>query len=784
MGKKATSCSFQYLLVVGILSQVVSAYAQHSPTQEWKGKIGETLEESIPYPLVYNPKAPEGAPNIVWVLIDDAGFGASTAFGGLVETPNFAKLANAGLRYTNFHTTAICSPTRAALLTGRNPHSAHVGLLTPTVMDFPGYDMRIPFEKATVAEILRENGYNTFAVGKWHVTPVEESSPAGPFNRWPTGRGFDQFYGFLLGAVDQWHPVLWENQTKLELDPTLKTPHLNQLLADKAIRYIANQKSADPDKPFFLYFAPGATHSPHQVAKEWIDKYKGKFDMGWDRYREIVLANQKKLGLVPANVELPEPNPGVKAWNALSPKEQEAYAYFMEVYAAFYTYTDHEIGRVVDYLEQIDELDNTLIVLILGDNGASRGGSQHGTIHPSINRLQGEERIEAILEAREFIGTDYSNTDYPIGWASAMNTPFRYWKVDANMEGGTRNPLIIYYPKLIKEGGGIRHQYSHVIDVLPTTLDIVKANIPPVINGYSQDPIEGTSLFYSIHDADAESKHTVQYYEIAGVRAIYKDGWKASTAHDSELSFQPGLTTGSSDFNKDTWQLYNLNDDFNERFDLAEKLPGKLKELQQVFHEEAKKYNVYPLKDFSVHDMYVGRSAYGKKSRITLYPGVDNLNDLNSPLYSGRSFNVLIEAEINDENDEGVLFAVGGQESGISIFIQDKKLQYAHKASEHVDHVIADVPLPKGKIDVELVYTYQGTGEANGVAGNETLLLNGKEVGRRAFSASESTIQIAKRIDGTDVGRDQYFTVSDKYNAPYPFTGKIKKVTITYPDQL
>lgn len=764
------------------LMAVTDLSAQQSPQQPWKGKLGKTLQESTPYTIEYNKKAPKGTPNVVWILIDDAGFGATTAFGGLVETPNIEKLANNGLRFTNFHTTAICSPTRAALLTGRNHHSVHVGLLTPAAIGFPGYDTYIPFEKATAAEVLRENGYNTFALGKWHLTPVTENSQAGPFNRWPTGRGFDHYYGFLPGATDQWHPELWEDVTKLDIEPNTK--HLNELLADKAITYIANQKSVDAEKPFFLYLATGATHSPHQVAKEWIDKYKGKFDLGWDKYREVVIEKQKKLGIIPQNAILPERNPGFKEWATLTEKEKKAYAHFMEVYAAFYSYTDYEIGRIVDYLEQIDQLDNTVIAIILGDNGASKGGTQHGTINPQINRLQGEQRIEAILNASEIIGTDESSTDYPIGWAAAANTPFRYWKADANTEGGTCNPMILYYPKGIKDKGGIRNQYGHVIDLLPTTLEIIKGESPKIINGYKQEPFEGTSLAYTVDNAKAPSKHTVQYYEIAGSRSIYKDGWKAGVLHEVSEGINIGSGADPSgkkaDFSKDVWELYNLNEDFNENVNLAAKDPEKLKELQAVFDQEAKKYNVYPIKDFTAHDMPAGRTVYGKMPVVTLFPGVDNLVGVSSPLYDGRSFTVNAEAEIVSGNEEGVLFAVGGEKSGISLFIKNGKFHYTHKTQKDVFNVVSTTAVPKGKVRFKLIYEHNGPAEAGKSVGKETVYLNDEKIGERNFTAAQAQIQGPRNLDGTDVGRDQKNAVSDLYQAPFTFTGKLKKVTIKY----
>jgi arylsulfatase A-like enzyme len=762
--------------------------AQYSPQQPFKGKIGNYLKESVPAKTEYNKKAPAGAPNVVWILIDDAGFGSSSTFGGLVETPNLDKLANQGLRFTNFHTTAICSPTRAALLTGRNHHSAHVGLLTPAAIDFPGYDIHIPFEKATVAEIFRENGYNTFALGKWHATPVVENSYAGPFNRWPTGRGFDHFFGFHPGATDQWHPELWEDQTKL---PVQENPeHLNKQLTDKAISYIANQKSAAPDKPFFLYFATGATHAPHQVAKEWSDKYKGKFDIGWDKYREIVIEKQRKLGVIPSNAVLPEPirtsksftsevlsqdvrnsddENVIKKWDELSEKEKKVNARFMEIYAGFFSYTDYEIGRIIDYLDQIDQLDNTLIFVVIGDNGASKEGTITGTVNEKINRLKGDAKLDAILQNDSLLGLDETSINYPLGWAQAANTPFRYWKQDANSEGGTHNPLIVFWPKGIKDKGGIRNQYGHVIDVLPTSVELAHLSVPSIINGYKQDPIEGTSLVYAVSDSKAPSRHTVQYYEIAGSRAIYKDGWKAGTLH----------AQGSS-FKNDVWELYNLNDDFNERIDLAAKHPEKLKEMQNLFDSEAKKYNVYPLKDFATHRMPEGRSVYGNTPDITLYPGVDHLTGVNNPLYDGKSFEVAADVEIKSGKEEGVLFAIGGEERGISLFIQNGKLQFAHKTGGQIAHIVSNKPIPTGRVTLKFEYKYTGANSPQDIAGTETIYINNEKVGERNFTRAQSRISGGRSIDGTDVGRDLIAPVSNTYAVPFEFTGKLKKINIHY----
>ncbi|MFT3680126.1 MAG: arylsulfatase [Ferruginibacter sp.] len=594
--------SITTVLLAGGLVLAGNTYAQTT----YKGQMGKTLADSKewwPDPV----KAPANAPNVVWILLDDVGFGASSAFGGLINTPVFDSLANNGLRYTNFHTAAICAPTRAALLTGRNQHAVHVGGFSHTILSagFPGWDGRIPSSAGTVAEVLRENGYNTFAVGKYGVTPDEDATDAGPFDRWPTGKGFDHFYGFLGSETDQYKPDLVEDQA--HIIPNGK--HLSELITDKAIDYISKQKKAAPNKPFFLYYAPGATHSPHQVAEEWSNKYRGKFDGGWDVYRERVLANQKKLGIIPADAQLPDRNQLIKAWSALSADEKRLYARFMEVYAGFLEYTDYEVGRLVSHLKKINQLDNTIFFVILGDNGASKEGDIRGTVDvplgkkffvPSNDSIEFKNNLAKI----DLIGKPGGiEANYPLGWAQAANTPFRYWKQDAHSEGGTRNPLIVFYPKGIKEKGGIRNQYGYVSDVLPTTLEFIGIKAPQVIKGIPQDAITGASLAASFDNAGEPTKHTIQYYYIFGSRSIYKDGWKASAEHhpdfiDITSSSVPKKANLTRDFDKDEWRLYNLTTDFNERIDLAKKNPEKLAELKALFEEEAKKNNIYPLIDW------------------------------------------------------------------------------------------------------------------------------------------------------------------------------------------
>lgn len=571
--------------------------------QPYQGKIGKTLADSKEWwPQPVTP--PKGSPNVIWILLDDVGFGASSTFGGLIKTPTFDDLAANGLRYTNFHTCAICAPTRAALLTGRNSSSVHMSGFAHTILSagFPGWDGKIPSADGTIAEILRDNGYNTFAVGKYGVTPDEDATDAGPFDRWPSGKGFDHFFGFLGSQTDQYKPDLVEDNAHVATDGR----NLNEQITDKAIVYIDRQKKAAPNKPFFLYYAPGAVHAPHQVPPQWMDMYKGKFDEGWDAYREQVLANQKKLGLIPADAQLPDRSPGVVAWNTLSADQKKLYARFMEIYASYLTYIDDQIGLLVKHLKDINQFDNTMIFVMIGDNGASKEGTYNGVISqsPIDKQLTAEQAVQKNLSQIDDIGTPKgTQTNYPLGWAQACNTPFKYWKQDANSEGGTRNPLIVYYPKGIKDKGGIRNQYGHVIDILPTTLEYLGIQAPTAIRGINQDAIQGTSLAYSFNNATAPSKHTDQYYYIFGSRAMYVNGWKAATFHhpdyiDERLKDSTQLRAITRDFDKDVWELYNLNEDFNERNDLAKKYPEKLKELQARFDAEAKSHNLYPFIDW------------------------------------------------------------------------------------------------------------------------------------------------------------------------------------------
>lgn len=759
MKKLFNNRKFNFLTSALVLGGSVSA--QYSPTPVFQGKIGKTIadtKESQPDTQVH---APKGAPNVIWILLDDVGYGAITAFGGLIETPNIDRLANQGLRYTNFHTCAFSAPTRAALLTGRNNHSVHFGFFAHNSFNTPGYDGYLPFEKATIAEILRENGYNTFAVGKYHLTHPSDATQSGPFNRWPTGRGFDHYFGFPPEAwgTDQWHPTLYRDTQREPEDP--KGRHATELLVNNAIQYISDQKAATPDKPFFLYLAPGAGHVPHQVGKEWSDRYKGKFDKGWDWYRQEVLERQKKLGVVPANATLAPQNNGVKPWEQLSEKEKKVYARQFEVYAGFISQADSEIGRIIDYLDQISQLDNTLIAVMVGDNGAESGGGDYGWITQTSASDNHEQILEKEIKNLDKLGTAYSMPAYPAGWAAAENTPFRYYKGYAAFEGGTRDPLILFYPKKIKDAGGIRNQYSYVNDILPTTVELIGAKVPQVINGYIQEPIEGTSLAYTI---DAENKnvperHNIQYNESTGSFSIYKDGWKASFPKE-----WVGKVLKKSD---EVLHLYNLKEDFNEQNDLAGKYPEKLRELADLFEAEAWKYNVFPLKD---KWETLNKNIFHGTKRLVLHQG-NYFTTFTVPFKPDLSYSIRAKVTI-DKNTQGVILAEGGFNSGLSFYVKNQKLIFAYRVGEKLIEVRSESNIPRGKVELKV-----DVANNNNKARDIVLYVNGNQVaidhpiiGVNNFYQSNT--------EGLQVGEDRGTAVSTSYDAPFAFTGKIENVTI------
>jgi arylsulfatase len=608
-------CLSKYLIAVIVLSAINVAGVS---AQSRDPVIGKTYAESIPGTAPTPPNS-KGAPNVIWILIDDVGFGASSAFGGPARTPVIERLAKNGLRYTNFHTTGVCSPSRAAMLTGRNHHKVGMGLLPQKLMaaEFPGYTGRLdPTKDGTIAHYLRERGYGTYFLGKSHLTPDEESTDLGPFDRWPSGLGFDHALGFHWGETDQYKPDLFEDNQRVQPDGR----HLSTIMADKAISYVDRQNKLAPDKPFFMFFSTGATHSPHQVDREWIDKYKGKFDEGWDVVREKIFARQKDLGVISANTKLPPRSSRVPAWNSLSIDQRKVYARFMEAYAGYFEQTDYEIGRFLSYLEGKGMLENTAIFVVLGDNGADIGGGPNGEIeHVFPNELTADDdaQMAHLLENFDKIGTSEVMSSYPMGWSQAMNTPFRDWKTQAHAEGGTRTGMVVHWPIGITKKNEVRTQYTYLTDLLPTTLEIAGAKVPATVKGVPQTPIQGESLAYSFENASAPERHMTQYYFLHGGGGIYHKGWKASFAYRPDFTdlfgIYPNPRTAANNAGKEVWELYCVNEDPTELNDLAQSNPAKLKEMQAFFDQEAKANQVYPLINWS--DLFPGFKKFQEEVR-------------------------------------------------------------------------------------------------------------------------------------------------------------------------
>ena len=606
------------LFIAGIVLGSMGVASVGAQAQSGAPVIGKTYAESKPGTAPTPPNA-KGAPNVIWILIDDVGFGASSAFGGPARTPTIERLASNGLRYTNFHTTAVCSPSRTALLTGRNHHMVGMGLLPQKLMaaEFPGYTGRLePTKDGTVAHYLRERGYSTYWLGKSHLTPDEESTDLGPFDRWPSGLGFDHALGFHWGETDQYKPDLFEDNTLVQGDGR----HLNTILANKAISYVDRRKKLAPDKPFFMFFSTGATHSPHQVGREWIDKYKGQFDEGWDVVREKTFARQQQLGVIAANTKLPPRSPRVPAWNSLSQERKKVYARFMEAYAGYFEQTDYEIGRVLAYLDGKGMLENTAVFVILGDNGADIGGGPNGEIeHVFPKELTAADAAQMAHLLKDFdkIGTGDVMSSYPMGWSQVMNTPYRDWKTQAYAEGGTRTGMVVHWPKGITKKNEVRTQYTYLTDLLPTALEIAGAKVPATVKGVRQTPIQGTSLAYSFEDASAAERHTTQYYFLYGGGGIYHKGWKASFGYRPDFidlfGVYPNPKTAVNNAGKEVWELYNVNDDPTELNDLAKSDPARLKEMQVLFHKEAQANQVYPLINWS--DLFPGFKRFQEEMR-------------------------------------------------------------------------------------------------------------------------------------------------------------------------
>ncbi|MCB1708272.1 MAG: arylsulfatase, partial [Halioglobus sp.] len=591
-------------------------------------------------------KAPDGAPNVVVVLLDDVGFGASSTFGGPAETPGMEALAAQGLRYNRFHTTAICSPTRAALLTGRDAHRANMGTVMNVANTNPGYQGVLNPHTATVVEMLRQRGYSTAAIGKWHLTPSWETSPIGPFDRWPTGVGFEKFYGFLGGETDQYDPTLYEGTSSVQ-HPAVENYHFTEDMSRAAIEWLDLQHSLTPNKPFFLYYATGATHAPLQVPQEWIDRYKGRFDQGWDAMREEILARQKKLGVVPANTKLTPRPEQIPAWDSLSADQKKVAARLMETFAGFLAHTDAQVAKLADHLKATGQFDNTLFFYVVGDNGSSAEGGPPGSIN-YMGALQGlQEPVQVQLAKLDIIGSAASYPQYPAGWAWAMTSPFQWVKQVASHLGGTRNPLVVTWPRGIKDEGGLREQFSHVNDIAPTILAAAGIEMPASVNGVSQLPMDGSSMLASFASADAPEFHPTQFFEVFGNRAIYHEGWMASARHD-RLPWSVGLANQESNFDDDTWELYNLEEDFSQAHDLAAEYPQKLAELQQLFLAQAEDLGILPLTNAANVRTPMPNLAAGRE-RVT-YPGsAVAIPEAQIPTLANRSWSMVADVSIDSD---------------------------------------------------------------------------------------------------------------------------------------
>ncbi len=670
----------------------------------FEGVIGRTFEESVAWwpPL---PSPPKDAPNVVIVVLDDVGYAQIGCFGSDIATPCFDGLAAGGLRYANFHTTSLCSPTRAALLTGRNHHSNGMARIIELPSGFPGYDATIPKENGFLPEILLRNHYATFAVGKWHLTPATEMTMGSPRDRWPLGRGFERFYGFMGGETDQYHPdLVYDNH---QIDPP-RTPeegyHLTEDLADHAILFVQDLRATHPAKPFFLYLTPGACHAPHQAPAGYIDAYRGAFDLGWDRWREAVFARQTASGLLPPGTELSARPSWVPAWEDLSPDERRLYARMMEVYAGFLTHTDVQIARVLDFIASLGELDNT-IVIAMSDNGASAEGGPGGTLNEQYFFNFQPESLEENLRRIDDLGTPRANNHYPWGWAWAGNTPLKRFKRDTH-EGGVADPLIVHWPARLGRPGETRHQYVHAIDVFPTLLDAIGIDAPVEINGVAQSPVQGSSFTATLTDAGAPSRHRTQYYEMLGSRAVYHEGWKAVTFHPAPFLAYDG-TDVSKPFDDDAWELYHVAEDFSEIHDVAAQRPEKLAELQALWWEEAERYQVLPLNN----QPWLSGDERFRRERHVYYPGIGSLPQVIAPNLRDRPFQIAAELEVPATGDvQGSVVAHGSHSGGYALYLAGRRLHYVYNfLGSQITTISASVELPPGAVIARAVFTPTGS---------------------------------------------------------------------------
>ena len=742
------------------------------PDQPFKGKIGRTAKESKPdFPKAV--EVPKGAPNVLVILTDDVGFGASSTFGGPIPTATMDRLAKNGLRYNNFHTTALCSPTRAALLSGRNHHSASTGIIMELGTGFPGYNSMMPKSCGTFAEILKQNGYNTSWYGKNHNVPDWQTSQAGPFDLWPTGLGFEYFYGFIGGDTSQWTPTIFENTKPIEPPHDAIDYFFDKDMADHAIDWIRMQHAVAPGKPFLAYYAPGTAHAPHHAPKEWIAKFKGKFDQGWDKVREETFARQKQMGIIPANTKLTERSAGIPAWDSLTADQKKVFAHMMEVYAAALSHCDYQMARILDAIEAQGELDNTLVIYIQGDNGASGEGGMQGLLNEMTMFNAIPEDFKEVMRRMDELGGPNTFNHYPVGWAHAMDTPFQWTKQIASHFGGTRNGLVISWPARIKDKGGIRTQFASVIDIMPTILEAVGVPAPTSINGVKQKPVEGVSMVYTFDNAKAPSKHTTQYFEMFGNRGIYHDGWVACTTPAITPWSTSSVYPGVNDYK---WELYHVAADFSEADNLAAKQPAKLKELQELFWKEAEKYNVLPIDNSRQErfDVSLRPSLTRGRDEFTYFPGLVRIPEGAAPDTKNRSWQITADVNIPAGGAEGMLLTHGGRFSGWGLYLLRGKPVFCYNLAGVARYTIAGTEsLAAGAHTIVYDFKYDG-GLGKGGAG--TILVDGKTV---ATGRIDRTLAFRLSLDETlDCGEDTGTPVNEDYHVPFKFTGDLKKAVL------
>lgn len=752
----------------------------------FRGTINTDVRDSVPDWAPYTqPSAPEGAPNVLFVVLDDAGFASLGCYGGLIDTPNIDRLAERGLTYTNFHTTALCSPTRSCLLTGRNHTTNGMACVADATTGFPGSNGHIPFESGTIAEVLGERGWNTYAIGKWHLVPDYEMNIASTKRNWPLGRGFERFYGFLGGETNQWYPDLYYDNHPVE-QPALPEDgyHLTTDLVDKAISFIGDAKSIAPEKPFFMWFCPGAVHAPHHAPQEWIEKFRGRFDMGYEAYRDIVFARQKELGILPDYADLSQIDPyrdatgaegtpwpdadTVRPWDTLSDDEKKLFARMAEVFAGFLAHTDHEIGRLLDYLERIGDLDNTVIVLV-SDNGASGEGGPNGSVNENLFFNGLPDSLEDNLRQLDLLGSPATFNHYPTGWAWAFNTPFKLWK-RYTFEGGIADSMIVSFPKGIEAPGGIRRQYCHATDVAPTIYEALGIELPDTLRGYPQLPIEGTSFRHTFDQADAPTAKQTQYFVMLGSRAIWHQGWKAMAVH-------PAAPAQWSHFTQDRWELYDTTTDPTECHDLADQYPEKVAELVQLWFYEAGKYHGLPLEDRGVEILLLERPTLSKpRDRYVYYPDTSAVAENAAVNLRNRSYTIAAEVDLGDE-PSGVIFAQGSRFGGHALYVRDGSLRYVYNFCGIQEQlIVGSLPLPVGK--TILSAAFERVGEGMPTSGTLSLYVDRELAGSGQIRTQPGKFSLAG--EGLCVGRDSGEAVTQDYagTAPWRANFGIERVIV------